>query len=974
MNGLNNIFLNLFLLLPFISVSQTAFPKVKFEKQINTSEGLEDRICYHVNRQPNGVYNFITSKLQFHTGSQFLDESLDVSLIKIVSPQYFMTENYEVFDYSLNKLSKSFDQSLEIVNGFKVQEEIYILARSKDDYQVSKWDIDKWSKVFEFKNKEEITSVAYSEDTWYGLSKSFHLIDLSNDTLIFDATQYPDRSIPNEYVIHEHEGAMFFSFESKYGVFRFANDRIDLISDNYIIDEFCQDKKGNALMLLKDEVRVIEKVILIDKNCALNPWDALLNDHTNIITSVYSDNFLDDMLISTYSGIRYLDFENSEGFIKSHLSTEKDNWGFGRLVIDVAANKSNQIVCIDEVGRISINSDEGFKTIWEAPFDERMKQVYYDDHSRQFKIISYESNDQGGIYSLDIDDRKLIKEFQTGSLFSIYQRNDTTYIGGPHSRFYRLLDGNLKQFDLSSVLNGMDIRSIYKSDIFLVGTPQGLFNLQGPIDDIELIQLWPSVITEEVRTIEMYNNHFFIGTYGNGLIVLDEKLDLVAKIDEECCSVNNYIYAVVQDDYDRYWLSTNDGLFVLDKALKFQDRIGLSYGISDLEFNTQAAVKSKDGDLFFGTVNGLTEIQPSKYLKSDNVDFIVKEIRGYLGNDVYYSPTNGNVGEFNFKPDSVKFFLVPSSFKEVNYHYASKNDFKIEGHLDFKIYKNQITLTDLDFGQLNLAINAHSDHFTLLIKRNYWKYVSNFLLLSIVVLLTSSVVYTYVNKVAKRKVKEISLQKEISQIKLEALRSQMNPHFIFNSLGAISYYIQSKETRVANNYLTKFAKLIRAFLESSKNEYLSLAEEIKLLNYYLQLEKLRFEDAFDYEINCDASIDKLHEVIPTMMVQPFVENALIHGVSHLKDRKGIIKINFLKETEDVLKIVIDDNGVGRMRAAEIKKSSLKKHQSRAMQIIEDRIKVSEFSDEMGLTLEIIDKYDGESPMGTQVVINVINKN
>ena len=157
------------------------------------------------------------------------------------------------------------------------------------------------------------------------------------------------------------------------------------------------------------------------------------------------------------------------------------------------------------------------------------------------------------------------------------------------------------------------------------------------------------------------------------------------------------------------------------------------------------------------------------------------------------------------------------------------------------------------------------------------------------------------------------LQHETSEMEMQALRAQMNPHFIFNCLNSINRFIMKNESQAASDYLTQFSRLIRLVLNNSKKTWIPLEDEMEMLVLYLDMEKLRFKDAFSYSIHCDEEADPDNTFIPPLLLQPFVENAIWHGLMHKKEN-GLLTISFRKE-KDILHCTIMDNGVGRAVAA-----------------------------------------------------------
>src|SRR5262249_9706813 len=149
---------------------------------------------------------------------------------------------------------------------------------------------------------------------------------------------------------------------------------------------------------------------------------------------------------------------------------------------------------------------------------------------------------------------------------------------------------------------------------------------------------------------------------------------------------------------------------------------------------------------------------------------------------------------------------------------------------------------------------------------------------------------------------------------------QMNPHFIFNSLNSIQNFILDRDVEGANAYLTNFASLIRQTLENSMNSLITVASEIQYIETYLRLEKLRFRDKFDYRIQVDDAIDQNNTLLPGMLLQPYIENSIRHGIQHRKDNQGLVLITISKTTGNLVLYTIKDNGVGRKKAGELKSS------------------------------------------------------
>ncbi|KAB7529689.1 sensor histidine kinase [Flagellimonas olearia] len=173
---------------------------------------------------------------------------------------------------------------------------------------------------------------------------------------------------------------------------------------------------------------------------------------------------------------------------------------------------------------------------------------------------------------------------------------------------------------------------------------------------------------------------------------------------------------------------------------------------------------------------------------------------------------------------------------------------------------------------------------------------------------------------------------------LKSLRTQMNPHFIFNALNSVNNYIAKSDERSANRFLSEFSVLMRSVLENSEEDFIPLSKELELLELYVKLEHSRFMDKFDYEIEVDKKVDVEAFQIPPMLLQPYIENAIWHGLRYKED-KGFLKIAVQQLGNDLLEITIVDNGIGRKKSAELKTSNQKKQKSKGMGNIKKRIHI-----------------------------------
>lgn len=231
------------------------------------------------------------------------------------------------------------------------------------------------------------------------------------------------------------------------------------------------------------------------------------------------------------------------------------------------------------------------------------------------------------------------------------------------------------------------------------------------------------------------------------------------------------------------------------------------------------------------------------------------------------------------------------------------------------------------------------------------------------------------NEQLKAQFEEIERQKAdietINQaLRLQALKAQMDPHFIFNALNSIQHFVVQREPKEALDYLSKFSKLIRQVLENSVNETVTVADELKALTHYLDLERLRFNGAFAYEIDVDEGLDPHATDIPPMLLQPYVENAILHGLRHKTDGPGRLTVHVMNQVTHLL-CVVADNGIGRAAAAELKARNPSTHVSRGRAMTDARLHLLNAGQADPVSVVTIDLRDETGrPAGTRVEITI----
>jgi len=300
------------------------------------------------------------------------------------------------------------------------------------------------------------------------------------------------------------------------------------------------------------------------------------------------------------------------------------------------------------------------------------------------------------------------------------------------------------------------------------------------------------------------------------------------------------------------------------------------------------------------------------------------------------------IKEYNAKGNGEKSIELYENFFE-NFESLIKSDNSL---VDSKVF--QVTEDRIKHLEKERALKDE-----LISKKNTFNY---FLLGSVVLMI---LLFVFIVKAL------YSIKTKNKKIALQSLRREMNPHFIFNSLNSVNQFISENKELEANKYLTSYSNLMRNMMENSNKDFVSLNNEVEQLKKYLDLEHLRFNEKFDYEITIDEALDGDAVFVPNMLLQPHLENAIWHGLRY-KEGKGFLKLDF-KLKNNQIKVTIDDNGIGLTKSQELKTTNQKVHESRGMTNTRERISLLNELYKKNISLEISEKESPET--GTKVEIN-----
>ncbi|MEZ5173628.1 MAG: histidine kinase [Bacteroidia bacterium] len=425
------------------------------------------------------------------------------------------------------------------------------------------------------------------------------------------------------------------------------------------------------------------------------------------------------------------------------------------------------------------------------------------------------------------------------------------------------------------------------------------------------------------------------------------------------------------------WMIHENGISVLIAESGLVRNFGSDYG---LVFKTPNFIgPGDDGLMYAGGEDRLVGFHPEALLKDFGGGVIyITEIK-LFNNDFNANKTANIIDSLNLNYDEnyLSFaFTVPDINTRSDFYYYSllsgfDKDWVSCGT------KGEVNYSGLPPGKYELNLRAKNasgawcspaKKIVLIINPPFWKTWWFRISVILIVLFCIYLIYRFRVKQIERKAREENLLAEkMRELENMALRSQMNPHFIFNCLNSINSYIVKSKPDEASMYVTKFSRLIRLILDNSRSASIPLEKELTALKLYIDMENLRFNNRLNYEIIAEPGLDWVP--VPPMIIQPFVENAIWHGLLH-SNNPGYIKINISAEGEFLI-CKITDNGIGRKAAAELKSKSSLKNKSLGMQVTKSRIKSYNLSDEEGENPEIRDVVDenGEAA-GTEVILKI----
>jgi hypothetical protein len=416
------------------------------------------------------------------------------------------------------------------------------------------------------------------------------------------------------------------------------------------------------------------------------------------------------------------------------------------------------------------------------------------------------------------------------------------------------------------------------------------------------------------------------------------------------------------------FVATNRNVFICNNPIDVLSGKKVELNPVDINFRNIHDMLFDNGDLYLASDDGLTVIDDENLINIVSLPPL-PYFQSILVNDTLIGKNNETLVLTGRQRIFINFSSINYSTSPVTYSYQLEG---LDREWHVSSGKN-VQYESLPMGEYVFKLKARkptSDwsqviEYRIRIERTVWQHP---LFLTFITLLVTGMVLLFILWRKNIQMKRKDVEHQLVLLEQRALQSMMNPHFIFNALGSIQNYLLQSKPREAGIYLSQFARLVRNNLKATNYAMIILQEEINRLKDYLDLEKLRMEGKFEYEINIEDTIDASKIRIPSMILQTFVENSIWHGIANL-DGNGIIKIRFTPTSGNTMKIVIEDNGIG-LKKAEMLRVKSGSHLKMGMAVTRKRLDLLGIKYNITTGIEIAEQFPGEENPGTRVILTV----
>lgn len=751
--------------------------------------------------------------------------------------------------------------------------------------------------------------------------------------------------------------------------------------------------KKMSLVNFKKKFGNLEKCSIFDNQYYLLQFEKqiiVMDTNFRIADKFNFFNTLDIHIAFTDSNHNYWLTSKQNGFYllsNSAINTKQFNLSNSTFSnkITCITSTPNSIIFATTNGTIYEKNKNIIRPIFKLKSKGYIRDITFHKQSNKLVFITNESNISAGFLHRSTEKATTLKNSQNiDNIYSeIYKFKAGIYFTKHGFKSVKYINDLLYLISTNNIMieGGEKISTPYRIITTAIdstgglwcGGPQGLnfYTKNGAIKSIRKIKEKYPITSKSILDLVYIKNVLWVATESNGLYLWNGNKIIESSV------LNNTIVYKLQSYGDYIYASTNFGIYQLAynskiESIEILEIYNTKFG---LENNSIGAFCVFNDKIYIGADNCFYEIP----LKNETDTISSKKI---------LEVSNFTIGDITV-PNDTRFIKVTYkqnyfkiNFYDLNLYDADQSHYKyfIEGLDDtwHSSLNNSLQIYNLDPGNYTIRFQSTDirGNVTELAKnirieiKPFWLFSKSSKIIISIGLLSILILY-FLNTVRQIKLttdKEIQFNKKIANLKLEALQNQMNPHFVFNCLNSIQNLILSKNWSDANSSLQKFSKLIRAILETSYKKSTTVQNEIEFLKLYFELEKLRFGDNFHFYILIDSNFDRNIE-IPAMLIQPFVDNAIHHGISPKKEG-GSVTVAF-ELLNNLLLITIKDDGIGRAASLQNKALRVEKHISRGLQLTNDLVNSWNYEFNLSISYKIEDNCDQDNKCtGTTVLISI----
>ncbi|WMI65336.1 histidine kinase [Aestuariibaculum sp. YM273] len=866
----------------------------------------------------------------------------------------------QLFYVENNTMYLFFDAN-KITNGQLVPFEVYDLKIRLFTEQ-GVFEVDKNTKKVSKVNDWHIMSVSQynNEDFVFLLDNNAKIISSNSDEMqqILEIDQY-----------HQLQSAQVFALSHHV----FVNYRFEGKNTIYIIDK--ATKRTQKLITPELLVnRTIYRILEIDNTYWFcTDSGVYLYDYSWFNLKLKSHYFKGESIskvVKDFNGNYWFSTLDNGIFVSQNIQIKTYNLDDKKnKITSFCALKDNRFVFGTNNGKILFYKKGILEHSIHLPRAKPVGQFYYDD-KKQALLVSLNVTKS---YVIDLTNYKVTdaaNKFAVAKSFSALGNENLFYGNYKEGIIYH----NPLNSDSLSVLRDKRVKTSWfsKGKSLYISFIDGLYEFKNNTLK-EIIYEGESVLINEIAETDgslwFATQHYgLIRFYNSELEPMDLKV------------LNDKLINSIVGDGKFLWILTDSELIQYD-TLTQQIKI----------LSTQDGVDASSSQLLV-LKDDILIIKPNIFYKIPKQDSVFKthytaplNIKSVFVNDSTLPLQEHYVLDYNQNNIGLEFnsngFL---SDKYVQYAYRISETDNVWHNVPLGV--NKAVFNNLNSGKYTVEVKAlntggkEGETLTPIrfeISKPFWEASWFYSLVSLCLII---IIWMIFNQKLKKKeqdrlaeIDKILSDKKITNLRLENLRSQMNPHFIFNALNSIQDYIISNERELASSYLVKFSRLIRLYLNYSQQNEITLSQEIDALKLYLELEKIRFAEELNYEILVDSGLNTNQIKVPSLFVQPYIENALKHGLLHKSgERKLSVSFNEIRQTNS-LEIIVEDNGVGRQASEAINKS-LRTYKSFATKANQERVFLYKHKLKREIDIDIEDLYDDQhQPKGTRVTIKILIK-